>query len=257
MEIHRLGKKAPKIDTRTFALSKYLKLKVPKVVLPPVPTETSWITNVPGQWPMYLNDQLGDCVVAAMGHMIQQWSFYSTGNKISVTDQQVLATYEILGGYQPGNPSTDNGVVMLDALNWWRQTGFAGHKILAYMSVDWNNLTEVFQAIQLFGNVFLGVALPVTTQGKDDWTITGQGPNGNDPNAAVGSWGGHCIPIMAASPQTLSVVSWGQRLKMSHNFLSDYAEEAYVVLSPDWFSKLGESPGNFDLNALTEDLAQL
>ena len=55
---------------------------------------------------MFLNDSLGDCVIAAMAHMIMQWSYYASGGSgmYTPTDQQVLAAYEILGGYQPGNP---------------------------------------------------------------------------------------------------------------------------------------------------------
>lgn len=253
MIVGKLGKKAPRVDSRTLKLSNYL--AKPSTTLPRPPAEVSWVTKVPS-WPMYLNDSLGDCVIAAMGHMIEQWSFYATGTEVSVTNNQVLSAYEILGGYVPNNPETDNGVDMLSALQWWKRTGFAGHKILAYMSVDWTNLTEVFQAIQLFGNVFLGVALPVTAQGQNGWTVAQGGPD-NNPNAAPGTWGGHCIPLMAASPETLTCITWGERLKMSHNFLKDYGEEAYVVLSPDWFSKLGASPGNFDLNQLTADLAAL
>ena len=206
---------------------------------------------------MFLNDQLGDCVPAAMAHMIEQWSFYATGVQAGITNQQVLGAYEVLGGYIPGDPTTDNGVVMLSALQWWKNTGFAGHKILAYMSVDWTNLTEVFQAIQLFGNVFYGLALPISAQSGEGWTVGLGGPENGGFNTAVGGWGGHCVPVVAASPETLTCITWGQRLKMSHNFFADYAEEAYVVLSPDWFSKLGTSPTGLDLNQLTADLAVL
>ena len=62
---------------------------------------------------------------------------------------------------------------------------------------------------------------------------------------------------MAGSPLTFTCVTWGERLKMSHNFLLDYAEEAYVVLSPDWLNAMGEAPSNFNLGQLQADLAAL
>lgn len=252
MVIGKLGKKSPRLDTRTLKLSKYL--VKPKVAVPAPPSEVSWVTKVPS-WPMFLNDKLGDCVIAAMAHMIGQWSFYATGKETLLSNEQVLAAYEILGGYVPGNPATDNGVDMLSALQWWKGSGFASHKIDAYMSVDWTNKEEVFQAIELFGNVFLGVALPVTAQGENDWTVA---PGGiYTPNGQPGSWGGHCIPLMASSPITFTCITWGERLKMSHNFLLDYAEEAYVVLSPDWLNAMGEAPSNFNLGQLQADLAAL
>lgn len=251
----KLGKKPARLDHRTLRVSDYL---VPNPILPAPPDEVSWVRDVTPAFPMDLNDQLGDCVVAAMAHMIQQWTFYATNGARTVVpnNHQVLAAYEALSGYQPGDPTTDNGVVMLDALQYWKHTGFAGHKILAYMAVDWTNLTEIFQAIQLFGNVFLGLSLPLAVQSVDDWTVPLGGTHTED--GAPGSWGGHCVPIMAASPETLTVVTWGQRLKMSHNFLFDYAEEAYVVLSPDFFTKLGKTPGvGLDVNQLLADLAAL
>lgn len=251
----KLGKKAPRIDHRTLKLRDYL---VPNPILPAPPAEVSWVTAVTPAFPMDLNDSLGDCVIAAMAHMIQQWTFFATNGSGTVipTNSQVLSAYEALGGYVPNDPSTDNGVVMLDALQYWKGSGFAGHKILAYMAVDWTNLTEIFQAIQLFGNVFLGISLPITVQSSDDWTVADGGTHTAD--GAPGSWGGHCVPIMAASPETLTVVTWGEKLKMSHNFLFDYAEEAYVVLSPDFFTKLGKTPGvGLDVNQLLADLAAL
>ncbi len=155
----------------------------------------------------------------------------------------------------PGDSSTDNGVVMLDALNYWRKTGLGGHKIKAFMAVDWNNLTEVFQAIQLFGNVFLGVALPLSVQTADSWTVSDGGIYA--PAGVVGGWGGHACPLMAASPQTMTCITWGERLKMSHNFLSDYAEECWVCLSTDWFSAAGNAPSQLNLAQLEADLALL
>lgn len=255
MTYGKLGKKAPRLDHRTLKLRDYL---VPNPILPEPPAEVSWVRDVTPDFPMDLNDQIGDCVIAAMAHMIQQWTFFATNGSGTVipTNAQVLTAYEALSGYEPDNPSTDNGVVMLDALQYWKSAGFAGHKILAYMAVDWNNLTEIFQAIQLFGNVFLGVSLPLTVQSTDDWTVALGGTHTDD--GAPGSWGGHCVPIMAASPETLTVVTWGQTLKMSHNFLFDYAEEAYVVLSADFFTKLGKTPGvGLDVNQLLADLAAL
>jgi len=245
----KLGKKAPRIDKRTLKLAKYL-----KGGLPAAPAEVSWITKVPQPWNMFLNDKLGDCVLAACGHMIMQWSFFA-GSPFVPSDDQILTAYEAVGGYDPGNPNTDNGADMLTALNYWRQTGVAGHKILAFASVDWTNRDEMRAAIQIFGNVYLGVQLPLSAQGKPLWTVADGGiyTSGGEP----GSWGGHCIPVMAESPETDSVITWGGITKMSHNFLTDYADEAFAVLSPEWLAANGQSPSGLDLDQLNQDLAQL
>lgn len=245
----KLGKGNAVHDPRTLLLKTYL----PKKQLSPPPAEVSWITKLAAAepLPMYLNDRLGDCVFAAGGHMEQQWNFYA-GHPAQPTDAQVLAAYEAVGGYCPGNPSTDNGANMLAFLKYWRKTGLAGDKIAAFVAVDFTKLDEIRQAIQLFGNVYLGVQLPMSAQGEDAWTV----PDGGiyRSNGQPGGWGGHCVPLVASSPETHTCITWGTTLKMSHNFLLDYADEAWAVLSQDWINSTGLSPDGFDFDQLQADL---
>jgi hypothetical protein len=248
----RLGKKNPRRDARTLQLKKYIVTPVPHI-----PDEVSWVTHV-SNWPMYLNDSLGDCVIAAAAHMIEQWSLYAQQPALP-TDDQVLSAYQHVGGYVPGDPTTDNGCFMLDALRFWRNTGIAGHQIRAFLGVDPKNLDEVRAAVYLFGNLYAGLSLPAFAQDETaaaaGWTVALGGPFGS--TGSPGGWGGHCVPIVAMSPLTLTCVTWGQTLKMSHNFFLDYCDEAYAVLSDDWIETNGLSPGSFDLAALQADLAQL
>jgi hypothetical protein len=248
----KLGKKAAIQDPRTLRFKNYVPGAVAPA-LPDPPAEVSWVTKVPLPWGMLLNDQLGDCVPAALAHMVMQMTFFA-GKPFIPTDAQVLAAYEKIGGYVPGDPSTDNGCFMLDALKYWRNNGFAGHKIAAFMQIDPLNPHEMRQAIQLFGGVLTGVQLPVSAQGKDDWTVPAGGPF---MNGSPGTWGGHCVPIFASSPQTDTCVTWGQRLKMSHNFRIDYCDEMYAVVSSDFIDKAGVSPGGFNLQQLLTDLTLL
>jgi hypothetical protein len=249
-KLARLGKAKAVTDSRTLKLSNYIR----KAALPPVPPEVSWITKLAAAQalPMYLNDSEGDCVAAAAGHMIEQWNFYA-GHPAQPSDADIQKSYEDVGGFSPGNPSTDNGMDMLSYLNYWRQTGLGGHKILAFMSVDWTNEEEVRSAVKIFGNVYLGVQLPVSAQGQSAWTVPPGGASST--NGAPGSWGGHCIPAVAMSPHSITVVTWGSLLKMSHNFLQDYCDEAFAVLAPDWLGNSGVSPDGLDLAQLKADLA--
>jgi hypothetical protein len=198
--------------------------------------------------------------------MVQQWSFFASQGKSMrvMTDYEALAAYELIGGYNPADPSTDRGVVMLDALNFWRNQGImvdgTADKIAGFVEVDASNPLEVKQAIWLFGNLFTGLALPVAVQGADDWTIPLGGIYGQP--GQPGSWGGHCVPCDAESPITLTCVTWAERLKMSHNFFGDYCDEAYAVLSSDWIGMAGQTighhpPGVFNLAQFKADLAKL
>jgi hypothetical protein len=253
----KLGKRGPRIDTRTLKLSKYL---TPK--LPPPPVRMGYVDKVQS-WPMFLNDTLGDCVIAAAGHMIQQWTTYaSSGAPVILSDQEILLGYERVGGYVPGDPSTDNGCDMLTALNYWKKIGFGGHKIGAYVSVDYTNRTEVKTAMWLFGNVYIGVALPASAQ---DPTQTGKYPcwqvpkYGPTQDGSPGTWGGHAIPAVGYSDDKTDpgteVITWGSVYDMTWNFLDAYCDEMWAVLSPDWVSKVSaKAPNGFKVKSLQDDL---
>ena len=192
-----LGKNPRKIDSRTLQLKNF-------TAVPPQrpPKKKSWLTGIPSI-PIYKNDVLGCCVISMMAHMLDQWSYLTTGKIIGFTDQQIIEMYTAIGGYDPNAPlnpdgsnPTDNGCVMLDALNYWRETGFCGYKMEAYVSANPRSPTEFEQAIALFGNTAIGVELPVAVQGSSTWD--------NPPNLtgdwAPGSWGGHAIPAGAYWP---------------------------------------------------------
>ena len=249
----KLGKRPARIDHRTFRFAKYVK------ELPDPPVEPSWVTHV-NNWPMYLNDDLGDCTIAGAAHCIEQWLLYAKASSVAPgialpSNTQVLAAYEAVSGYVPGDPSTDNGCVMLDVLKYWRKVGIGGHKIAAFMSINPGDLRAIAQAIYLFGNIYVGVQLPISAQGRNAWTVRKGGIY--TPYGQPGSWGGHCIMIPALSPITLTCVTWGMTLKMSHNFFKDYCDEAYVCLSQDWITKDNKSPSGFDVTTLQQDLAAL
>lgn len=247
-----LGKRAPRFDSRTLRLTRYTE------ALPAPPPQASWQARV-SRWGMMLNDTLGDCVCAAAGHMIEQWTTYA-GAQVVPADSAILKAYELIGGYNPSDPSTDQGCDMLTALKTWRTSGIAAHKISAFMAIDGGVLSfdsdtlfrGVKRSVSLFGNCYLGLDLPLSAQSQPGgWFI-----DDKDPNASVpGSWGGHCVPVVAYDEQGLTVVTWGQLMPMSWHFLARYCDEAYAVLSQDWLSKEGKSGGGVDWTTLQKDLA--
>jgi hypothetical protein len=209
---------------------------------------------------MYLNDQLGDCVIATCAHQIEQWTEY-VGDPVLITDQDVLTGYEAVGGYVPGDPNTDRGCNIIDALNYWRKTGYGGHKIGAYAAVNLKDYTEILQAINLFGSVYIGVALPMSAASQDKtWEVTKDYPNGD---ASWGSWGGHAIPIVGYNNDPSSpdhgymVVSWGRTYSMTFNFFTAYVDEAYAIFSLDWINGVGKAPNGIGINDLVIDLSKI
>jgi hypothetical protein len=244
----RLGKKAARHDVRTLQLAKYL----PQSSIAPPPASENFEKKV-AKWPMMMNDRLGDCTCACAGHMIEEWTKYA-GDPFTPSDPAVLKAYEDVGGYKPGQEDTDNGAVVIDVLNYWRKTGVGKHKILAYAALEPKNHDQVKDAVVLFGNCYLGVALPVSAQRQTVWAVPPGGPVGH---GAPGSWGGHAIPVVAYDVRGLTVVTWGALKRMTWEFLDAYCDEAYAVLSEDFLNKKHLTPNDFDLKALKEDLRQL
>lgn len=245
----KLGKRPAKFDVRTLQISKYM------VQLPHVPVTFNWFDKVP-TWPMYGNDTVGDCVEAAMGHAIELWTIYANPPGVVPSEPAIIRAYSDISGYVPGDPTTDNGTVLLDALNYWRKTGIAGgHKIAGFVALNPKHVLELETAVWLFGNCFLGFQLPLSVQGEDRWVVAPEGLTGP---RKPGSWGGHCVPIVAMQPNGCTVISWGQTVEVSKPFIPTYADEAYAVLSTDWLETTSQvSPDNFNLIQLKADLQSI
>lgn len=219
--------------------------------VPTPPPSVDWLSRV-ASWPVYLNDRIGDCTCAAVGHMIEAFTTYGQGQTVTVTDQDVLTVYEQVTGYNPADPSTDQGAYIQDILGYWAQTGIAGHTILAYASVDVANMTEVQQAIDLFGAVDIGLNFP--SSAMDQFNA------GQTWDVAAGSpiLGGHCVPVGEYDADgTLTCVTWGRVQKMTDAFWQQYVDEAWVVITRDWVNAQGLDPQGLDLYQLGEDYATL
>ncbi len=243
----KLGKAKPKIDKRTLKLEDY----VEPDEITKRPKDCDWTKSV-GSYGMMLNDRIGDCAVAGPGHMQQTWTKNAQSNMWFPTDEQILEAYKEISGYD-GSDETDSGCVMLDVLNYWRQTGIGGHKIAAYVAVDPKNFAHVEAAIYLFGGVDTGFALPRTAANQSIWSVVGDGQSGD---SQPYSWGGHCVPILAYNDDNPTCITWGQRLQMTWGFMRVYCDECYAVLSEDWLNNR-KAPNGFDIDALLADLKKV
>jgi hypothetical protein len=249
MPAYKLGKHTPKLDSRTLKFGKYLTAK-----LPAPPQSVDYSKAVPS-WPMMGNDNYGDCTCAAAGHMIEEWTA-NTGTEKTLSDQQILTAYN---HFAKGN--ADAGANMLDVLNYWRKTGIGADKITAFAQLEPKNDIEVMDAVNLFGNCYIGVALPnfAVPPNTDfltiPWVVPASGPTGN---AAPNPQNGHCIPAVAYDSRNLYVVTWGALKSMSWQFYDAYADESFAVLSADWINaKTGLAGSGFNLAALMSDLADV
>ena len=216
--------------------------------LPPTPAVVDYAARVKS-WPMYLNDRLGDCTCAGIGHSVQAWTAYAKG-LVTLPDSAILNLYERMG-YVPGNPATDNGAVEQDVLAEVQKNGVGGRKILAYAQVNHQDRAEMKAALNLFGSVYLGASMPQSAMNQ---TNAGQ-PWSPVPGSPIE--GGHCFVIQRwdDSPAPIQVVTWGQMQKVTDGWWEEYGTEAWVIITRDWLNGAGKSATGLDLMQLGDDFA--
>ena len=239
---YKLGKLPAATDVRTLTLARY----VDSAVLP-APPPTLDLSSAVIDWPMYANDRIGDCTVAAAGHMIEAWTAAAHGDAVEVSERSVLTAFDHV---KLVDPSTgEEGAVELDVLKYWRRVGIGRHRIGAFARVSLHDPLLVRTGAYLFGGLYIGVQLPLTAQSQRvwDWTRRLDGP------ARPGSWGGHAVDVVGYDARSLTIVTWGQLKQMTWSFWDHYCDEAYCLLSPDFLAG-GEAPNGFDLAALRRDL---
>lgn len=245
----KLGKK-PASNAVKFAFSAYADTKA----LPKPPKTFGHEDLIDSKmWSMLGNDQYGDCVWAGAAHETMMWN-KEASKSISFTDKSVLSDYTAVTGFDPLKPDTDQGTDMAEAASYRRKTGVVDasgnrHKIAAYLAIKPGNLTELYQAMWLFGAVGVGIQFPSTAmdqfnKGKP-WSVVSKSS----------IEGGHYIPLVAKRTR-LECVTWGQLQGMTTGFFTKYCDEAIAYLTDEDLIN-GKSPELFDYAALQKDLNAL
>lgn len=249
----RGGKLPPQPEKPRLRFAAFARVTSPERL----PAAVNWLGQF--DYPMYGNDQYGDCVFAGQGHeIIARTGFASPERQFYPTTDQVLAQYHAVTGFDPGRPDTDQGAVLQDALNAWRKAGFAGtsHRILAFAEVDHRKPDEVLAAVDLFGALSVGVDFPDTAMDQFDagqpWTVR--------PGAR--SLGGHAVHAGKLERRgdgglRVWVVTWGRVQEVSWEWWLTYVDEAWVTITEDWLSSAGSSPVGLNLQALAEQFQAL
>ena len=238
-----LGKQPVRYDPRTLRMERY----IPK--WPALPSAADW-SQGRKHWGNMLNETLGDCTVAAAGHLIMNWT-QNASSLVTPTDGDILGAYKAITGYREEDPSSDTGAVELNVLNYWRNVGIAGHKIAGYVKLQLDSL-HLKLAIHLFGGAYTGVLLPKNFERQldagQDWSF--------DPKYPPDDNSGHAIPAIAYDQAGVTFLTWGQRQKATWEWVTACLDEAYAVLAPEWVNG-PNAPNAFDLAALQNDLKLL
>jgi hypothetical protein len=189
--------------------------------LPPIPKGAfGHMTAVTKPWDIYMNDQLGCCVVSGSQHNIRLWVAEGAGSDTVVfDDKSTVSNYMLMGGYVPGDPDTDGGCDMVKAAEMWMKHGVIDanrnvHKIGAALQLDcgpgYLNLDQLWYADYLFDGIGLGIG--VTQEWEDDFAA-GKPWDAADYNPR-NIMGGHFVPLYAreTSGGTMfgEIVTWGE-----------------------------------------------
>jgi hypothetical protein len=253
MEKHmsfKFGRKARTYDPKIMHMSALFcstKLPVP-------PASVDWTHGIT-DFGMMMNDTLGDCTCAAVGHALQIWSANVLVEK-TIPDSCVLELYEKACGYVPGDSSTDQGGIEQNVLKYLLNTGIplsdgTHDKILGFMEVDPRNINDIKITINDFGVAYIGIEVPnsifdsITGEPKKTWEY--------DPNTTIE--GGHAIVCVSYDDIGPTVISWGSLYKMTWEFFTNYTEEAYAIVSPDWIASTGKSPLGMTVDELNQLMA--
>jgi hypothetical protein len=216
------------------------------------PASWKWSTYVPS-WPMLDNDRLGDCTCAGILHARQLWRA-AAGVTYLPTNAEVDALYQNFG-YDPADPSTDQGAVETDVLKFCQKTGFAdGDKLGPVVALDVGDSDQLRYTIWQLAVAYMGVALPISAQTQSVWDVVKLSPK----LIAPGSWGLHCIIAVDYGPEGVWVVTWGKLMLMTWSFWAAYIDETYAIASDDFINAQGQTPLGLDLaglDAATESIA--
>lgn len=204
-----------------------------------------------------LNDEFGCCVISAGYHILGTLTG-NAGELFVPTREQVIHDYSAIGGYVPGDPNTDNGCYMAQAIQYWSSPppkGFVnGSDLVGWIAVNANDKVECKSAVYLFENLFMATGLP------DYWVGRGM-PRGDGftwGTAGPFDWNnGHAIMAMGYNAQGVKVDTWGMLGTVTWPALAKYFSqnnygELYALLSKDIINKAkAKAPNGLDWDQLT------
>jgi hypothetical protein len=234
----KLGKLPSKSDPRTLRLEKYFD---PATI--PVPDTFDYMQRV-SEFPMWLNDRVGDCAIASPAGLIATWTA-NKGAQQLVSDTDVLRAYSAVSGYNPQTGQNENGCVMLDVLKYWKNVGIGGHKLGAFGDVGIADMIAVKAACWLCEGLNIGLQLPAYCLNSSLWLT---------PSNVIA--GGHAIDLLGFDANGNFIgVSWGRVVSVSPAFLMAQCDELHFGISSDQFDAAGAAANHLDIVAMQKDVA--
>ena len=255
LKLHVGGRKRPK---ETPASHPHLfkgahEFMVKGVPLPTPPDEFSYFDLAqPQESDILGNDTLGDCTACGAIHGIEAVTA-AAGAPVVFSRADAVDFYSLSTGYNPNDPSTDQGGDEVAVCTYWRDHGIDGkgsHAITGWLSIDPTNQVLVKQMAWLFGILYFGLELdaswPQNTSGSGFvWDVGTPSPND-----------GHCVVGCGATLQGVLINSWGMIGTLTWAAVAQFAAASnggnvFVVLTQDVINVAQQkSPDGFDWASL-------
>lgn len=255
----------------------FSKYRTSEAILPRVHghgnTFSNWGMNANGPDPTvtYANFQgAGCCVFAGGDHETENWTNLGAGGLtgqevVTFTGMNTLSDYSAVTKYDPtqtdaeGNNPTDQGTDVHDALEYRMETGLVDstgnrHKLYNYVTLDpKSNWEEFLQAIFVFDAVGIGINFPGSAMDQFNEGLGWSVVKGSKID------GGHYIPVVGfdQTAETVTIITWGKRITATKEFILEYCDESYGLMSAEAVEKNGKTYEGFDLAQLQSDLANL
>lgn len=208
------------------------------------------------------NDQYGDCVFADVAHRIMVRTAQAGAGKIVIpTQAETLQLYSEVTGFDPNDPSTDQGGDLVTTAQYMQKTGMLiggqRHTEDGNGVIDPANTDHIKWAICLFGCAPLALNLPQSALDQFDagepWDVAGNGT----------IVGGHDVLGVEYRTESLPsnpgwlVVTWGKRWPVTNAFMAKYLAEVVPVGAKDFITADGLAPSGVNLPQILELLSEI
>ena len=251
----RLGKLPARHDARISTLDSKRDL------LPEPPLFSNWYADI-SEVPMLGNDYWGDCVPCTVCHWHEQAWAYTHPNEFRryATTAEALAIYSDVTGFDPkagppdSNP-TDKGTYVLGPggmIEHWVRNGVTvfgeTHKLTSAASVNIKDLTQIRQAIWLYGSLMVGASLTQSDINSDFlWR-----------RQTSSHIGGHEFLVVGyeqiAGEIYFDVVTWDGKRRMHQDWWMSAVDEALVVFNDLFFDARGLDAAGISKETLAASL---
>ena len=209
------------------------------------------VEGTPADWP-----GCGDCTEVGKRNALVTANYSIAGVAPSVpvpSSTQVVDQYCTAMGCTldqlVADPNTyDNGEDETTTLTTWCTTEEYGVKLPFTAPVNVKSTEDIKTAIWLCGGLYIGIQLPQSAEDQfpNEWTW--------QPSSPI--LGGHCVFLTGYTADYVALVTWGQIIQCTWEFLTNTLDEAHALVLPQAVAA-GKSPTGLQIAKWESDLSDL